>query len=64
MKKFLNLALVAGAAISLSACACVKTVDYGNNQTVGAMPTSYDKDCTTRAKGGSGDKVFSGKQRK
>ena len=66
MKRFLNLVLVAGAAISLSACACVNAGaqhTHASNQTAGDMPT-YSKDCKPGAKGGKGDKVFSSKQHK
>lgn len=66
MKKFLNLVLVAGAAISLSACACVNaasTDTHASRQTAGTQPT-YSKNCVVGKHSSNGDKVFSGKQHK
>jgi|GEM_PF-3973392 len=67
MKRFLNLVLVAGAAISLSACACVNAGEqntHASQQTAGDMPT-YAKNCTPGAKRSyGGDRVFRRSQSK
>lgn len=61
MKKFVNLMLVAGAAVALSACACVNSGEQHTHaayQTAGQMPT-YSKDCVPGEKHDSkGERVF------
>lgn len=68
MKRFLNLALVTVAAVSLSACACVNANEqntHASYETAGEMPT-YSKDCKPgkQRSSGGGDAVFRSKQSK